>query len=827
MKKKLLFILSAVALVSNAYAQSESTGLSCNNLKLQVLKANQEESFIPDENEEGLNYFYHETFENIGGTMDAPLNFDFGTAAFGYIPEDMLIDKNHPVGLRNTCKRAGDAVLITGSGAYLNIELGEMRGRKQEFELYFKIKSEKNEESVFSILNTNTGIVIESYYNAQAPTEWTWYKVSFEQGNPFTQLEFDNEIADNGIYLDEVLVVVKDTFLNGPIAMPASNVDDEEFTANWIYSYDAKGVYLDVFSYADELSTREVLSETQNFESVNVAADGKLNTEDPKMPEGWTYRFTKTLDKVFPKTDKGYGIVLNKEIEYLSTPNYDEAPYSTFKFDLKAEEGAKGTLIVEEKIPRLYSKKDLWVNNPYEWSKIGEFNLSNYTSENKTIDLTSQLSGKGIYVRYRVVGTEDKGAEISNVSYTYGGDIVREKIMEIENLELTGTQFIVSDIDSKKEYFYRLRTFDDNYVSDYSPVVRGRGRVPSDEMVAPEVLEPENVSVDRFTAKWMPSVFTNAYRCEVYREYKATEDKEDFLFYSEDFNSITNGTITDPVYGEISQDYTVTYYNVLPGFLIDHGLTANGMLGIYNVYKEGRGWAFGHLNSPVYNFPENRDYTIKITAHAEVGTQFKISSYNDPGRDIQTSRVGTFKTPTQDFEFKFPASNYTFFEIDLTEGYLTLLFDKMEIYLDVEKGDEFSGIVDESHTMTATNTFETPYWTKDVENDKIYYQVKSEFIQPNSSTSLDIYVSEPSKKMYVDYSGLVGIEDAVTTEANVYVANGELNVVVPESQKVTVYDMTGAPVAIYEAQAGHNVYNLNGYGVYIVVVGNKCVKVVK
>lgn len=821
MKKRLLIAMSAVALFSNIYAQTEESGFS-NPIK--QFKANESESIIPDENQEGLSYFYHETFDNIGGSMDAPLNFNFGSATFGDIPADMLTDKEHIVTVKSTCKRAGGAVLVTGKSAYLNVELGEMRGRNKEFDLYFKIKSEKeNEESVFSLINTNMGITVESYYNAPVKTEWTWYMVSFTTGNPYTNLEFDNELEDNGLYIDEIIVVVKDTFLNGPIVLPASNVDDEEFTANWFYSYDAKGIYLDVFSYADELSTRETISETQNFAGINVT-DGKLNVEDPKMPEGWNYRFTKTMDKVFPNTNDGYSIVLNKEIEYLSTPNYDEAPYTALSFDLKAEEGATGKLIVEEKLPRLYSYEDQWVNTPYEWSKIGEFDLAQYTSEKKNIDLTSSLSGKGIYIRYTVSDNQDKGAEISNISYTYGGDICRAKIMEIENLELTGNQFIVSDIDSKTEYFYRIRSFDDNYVSDYSPVVRGRGPVPADEMNAPEVLEPENISKASFTAKWMPSIYTNAYRCEVYREYTAKEDIEDFVFYSEDFNSLQEGTVDKPIYGSISQNDAITYYNVLPGYLIDHGLQANGMLGIYNVFKEGSGWAFGHIYSPVYNMPENRDYKLKITAHAEIGTKFKISSYNDESKEIQTSRVGTFNQTTQDFEFKFPAGNYTFFEIDLTEGYYTLLIDKMEICLDMEAGDKISGIVDETHSMTATSKFETPYWT---ENDKIYYQIKGEFIQPNEYKTLDFYISEPSAKMYVDYSG-VGIKEATnTTVADVYVANGELNINVSETQKVTVYNMTGIPVATFKAKEGHNVYNLNESGVYIVVVGNKCVKVVK
>lgn len=820
MKRNLLLALGAVTLLCSpmqGFAQTPAE----NAQTLNVMRVNADEVLPTEDTDESINYFYHETFDKIGGSMDNPVAFDFGTSKSGNIDEESLTTTGFKVACTNTCKRAGSSILVTGEKAYLAISLGEMRGRHKKYDLYFKIKSETGEKSVFSILNTQTGMVTQSYYNAEVPGEWTWIKVPFEFGNPDTGIEFDNEVVDNGFYIDEILVVVSNTCLNGPIVQPATDIDATEFTAHWFYSYDAKGVYFDVFSYADEATTRAEKSETQNFADINVV-DGKINKEDANMPSGWSYRFTKTMDKLAPATDNGYSIVLNKEIEHLTSPNYDEAPYTKLSFDLKAEEGATGKLIVEEKLPRQYTREDRWINDPYEWSRVGEIDLSQYTSAKQAVDLSSALSKRGVYVRFRVEGNNDKGAEISNVSYTYGGDLYKEKKFEVENLKLTSMEYVVSDLDPNTEYFYRLRTFDDNYISDYSVPVRGRGKVPSDEMTTPTVLAPDNITTSSFRAKWEQSIFTDSYVCQVYREYTASEDVKDFNIMSEDFSAIEAGTVENPVYGTIRSYSSAIEYNVLPGFTVDHGLTANGMFGIYNVFKDGAGWAYGHLTSPVYTMPDGY-YTIKFTATAKPGAEFLISSYNDEEKDIQTSRKATFTKATEEFEFTFPASNYTFFEIGLQQGTYTMLMDNFEISMDLNQGDNVSAIVDEVHTIGAFYVFDTPYWTK---NDKIYYQVKGTFIQPSDYSTLDFWTSDPSKKQYVDYTG-VGINDTEATEAAIFMADGELNVRVAEEQPVTIYNMTGTPVARYTANEGLNTYSINGNGMFIVVVGNKTAKIVK
>lgn len=823
MKAKILLLLTSLAFLSNANAQ-EAQSTSANKFTHVELTAVAEDNeFLPSKDDESIDFLYNETFNNLGGSIDSPLDFDFGNQQFGDIPQDLLTEKGFVVSTRHTCKRAGEAILVKGQSAYLAIALGEMKGRAKAFDVYFRIKSETSEESLFSIVCTNSGLVLEGNYSAIVPTEWTWYKVPFTTGSNNTTIEFDPEKVDNGILIDEILVVSKNTNLNGPTVLPALNPDSEEFTANWAYSYDTKGVYLDVFSYEDNVTTREIKSETQIFENINMV-DGKLDREDTGMPKGWAYRFTKTMDKVFPKTGEGYSIVLNKEIEYMNTPNHDEAPYKSLSFTLKSQ-GNEGKLIIEEKLPRLYSKKDLYINNPYEWSEIAELNLSEYASEAKVVDLSSKLSQKGIYVRFRVEGTNDKGAEISNVSYSYGGDLQRAKIWEIQDLKLINTtEYIVSEIDANTEYFYRVRSFDDNYISDYSPIVRGKGRVPSEEMEAPEVSDAENVTTAGFTARWIPSIYTSSYSCEIYREHEASANVDGLVFYSENFDNVEGGTIENPVYGEIAQSSSIGYYNALPGFMIDHGLKADGMLGIYNDYKPGKGWAYGHMISPVFSMPDTF-YKLKVTAVGKAGTKFKISSFNDEGREIQTSRVGTFtmdNTP-EDFEFLFPASNYTFFEIELMEEGYTLLFDKMEITIDLSAGDFIKGIVGEAQLTGAAYEYKTPNWSKD---DKYYYQVKGIFIQPNIYHSLDIYISDPSRKVYVNYEG-VGINETEETEANVYVANGELNVVVPQEEIVRVYDLTGNLVGEYKANEGLNTYQINGNGMFIVTVNNKAVKVIK
>lgn len=137
MKRNLLLALGAVTLLCSpmqGFAQTPAE----NAQTLNVMRVNADEVLPTEDTDESINYFYHETFDNIGGSMDNPVAFDFGTSSSGTIDEGSLTQKGFKVTTKNTCKRAGSSILVTGDMAYLAINLGEMRGRHKKYDLYFR-----------------------------------------------------------------------------------------------------------------------------------------------------------------------------------------------------------------------------------------------------------------------------------------------------------------------------------------------------------------------------------------------------------------------------------------------------------------------------------------------------------------------------------------------------------------------------------------------------------------------------------------------------------------------------------------------------------------
>lgn len=847
-KLKVLLFAAFAGTCLSASANSIQTTTSVKGETQKLIKVSEKANStdgIPDEikdliEKEGTSIFYNEGFSKIPGSIDSPAEIS-GTRY--QIDQNMLEDANIDVYAKGG-KGVGGAVMIESGGSnYLSFWLGETRGRHRNITIIFHTKSANPQsDATFDFLITQSGLIASKFENVSTSSDGDWFYESLIAGNPDMQLEID-PTNENGIIIDRMIITTPDTVLNGVMLLPPSSIEEESFTANWKVSYDAKGVLLDVFSYSDEETVTEIKNEEQSFADLNIT-NGKLNKENPGMPDNWYYRFSKETEKNVETTGSSFAPVINKSIEYISTPNNDEIPYKSLSFDLKGNASSKAYLIVEEKQPSInqqtYDSQSMWINDSYKWNEIGRLPLKEYT-DFTTVDLTENMSGKGIYIRFRI--SEDDinyGAAITNIKYSYGGDTRKEKIYvdEIHDLDLPAemTSYTVSDLEPEKEYFYRLRTYDDNYVSDYSINQRGRGILSAKEFKAPvtknptNVTEPQNGKKASFTANWESPITATFSTCQVEREFCAKEEIKDFAFLTcDDFSSLIEGTVEDPVIIDGNSIPTSYIGNVLPGYTITNGAVAKNMLGI-KYYS-------GMLTSPVYDFEEGGYFKLNLhVANGKSGDELLVTCYNDEEGSYMSSRKLTLKEGSEDLSVEFPMTNYTYFTIKFNNissnesSGRYVYFDRLEISMDLDSGDKVNGIIDEALTFGNEYDFRINNLTR---GDNIGYKVIGTYQYGSEYSIIETIKSEPSNLMIVwkDYNGTSGIGQNITECNNkdfkVVKNNGSIGVELSHGSEISVYDISGNIIERIKGSAGYNQINIANNGVYIIKVDNDCVKIVK
>lgn len=776
--------------------------------------------------EEGQVLFYHETFNKIGGSLESPIELPVDSKR--NIDPSLLDWPECVVGIEADARGVGGGIMINDEKkGYIGIILNNLEGRHRKFDLYFRIYSADPEKKAnfqlgFYEMFIQTGSLMQG--EAMQQGDETFYYVPLDLGGTQTSIEFTNT-SDVGIVLDEVFVIVSDTVLNGPIVRPATEIGSDGFTANWRYSYDAKGGLFDAFTYADEATEHEPVTVSEQFAGINVS-NNIVDAEDANMPESWTYRFSKEADKKAEAYNDGYAIYLNRTIENITTPNFDELTYSAFSFDFKGAKDSKASLIVEERIPFPIDEKGIKVRDGYKWVTLASLPLADYT-DFTTIDLTDKLSGQGIYYRFRM--SEDdltNGAAVSNINFTYGGGTYYDKVYVdgFHNLDVPVelNSMAIAGLDPSKDYFYRVRAYDDNYISDYSYKMSGKGNVYGSDVVSPVALDATNVDDKNgsFTANWEFNPLFDYKICEVWKEVDVKADQSDMLVFSADFSKVKGGNATaeNPKLESFTVHPTYYYVEGLPGFSVKYAAYADGMFGVHS------GSSFGTLQSPVYSLGDG-NLTLKLNIVAgTIGDECLVTCYNDETGDFSSTRKITVTEIPQTVELQFPASNYTYFVFTYKNSDY-ILFDQFDILVDAKEGDFMLAMVDEKLSKNSSEDFVV----KNIANgDSYFYTLKHWYVVGNEYSGTDQAMSDYSNYVYVWQNYVTGLESVQTEDdVNIYAApDGTVNMKLNEDTTVYIYNTSGMLVDSFEGVCGYNSYKLTDKGIYVIVAGDERVKVV-
>lgn len=383
----------------------------------------------------------------------------------------------------------------------------------------------------------------------------------------------------------------------------------------------------------------------------------------------------------------------------------------------------------------------------------------------------------------------------------------------LENQPVDGTSFTVENADISAPYYYAVKTVQGDKISNESNEVRVLG------LVAPELLEPTEVSLGGFTANWKPSDRATAYVLTTYLTHRA-DDAGDYVLVEEDFDAYSGGSLSEPV--ESSRlNGTLDDYISRAGWSVGILAYTNSAIALDNRYISDYGTSW--LHSPVYN-PGNG--TLRFTfSHRGIGVKrFNVVLRNSDGSDLYSKEMTAMNEWLED-KIEIPVNGepcYVSVEVPASEKGL-LFIDSLRLTLSLAKDEEITlpyysaEVASSAAKETLSKNVVIADWP---ENDSFSYSVKSRRVYSDSYTVEYIYSLEPEAVQVVRPvpDGLV----EMATAAYVKVERGTIAVTASYETAVCIYDVSGR---IIFSGKGSVVVRPDSNGVFIVKVGTEAMKV--
>ena len=125
-----------------------------------------------------------------------------------------------------------------------------------------------------------------------------------------------------------------------PIALPATDITDHSFTANWQAVNGASGYILNVFSYEMSESGVSAVTTTESFEGlVPLTSTSKRNKyidfENSVLPEGWTIAVSSGSTRQLYTANTTSDLTLESGRQYIFTLTANKAGINLDQFSIK------------------------------------------------------------------------------------------------------------------------------------------------------------------------------------------------------------------------------------------------------------------------------------------------------------------------------------------------------------------------------------------------------------------------------------------------------------------------------------------------------------
>ena len=242
-----------------------------------------------------------------------------------------------------------------------------------------------------------------------------------------------------------------------PKALPATDITENSFTANWQSISQASAYNLNVFAYKMEDCGTETVKVTESFEGLVPRSSGSkrnkyIDSNLSVFPENW-------------KIDVNTG-----SIRQLYTTNVAGDTTSVYSGKIALAFDATGDSIVTPVLPAPASKFSFWIKNAnatgtvavygfdgFQWHSLGEASTISYRSGG-IADFSANIPVGCI--QFKMIYTDENPdlnspTAIDEISYTYGG-IVKTRDYLVENKRITETSAPVTGLKDNTDYFYTV-----------------------------------------------------------------------------------------------------------------------------------------------------------------------------------------------------------------------------------------------------------------------------------------------------------------------------------------------------------------------------------
>lgn len=388
----------------------------------------------------------------------------------------------------------------------------------------------------------------------------------------------------------------------------------------------------------------------------------------------------------------------------------------------------------------------------------------------------------------------------------------------------TKTEFTVTGTDKQRTYYFTVKAKNDKYTSAESNEIRVY--VPISHMDVPVTQAPSGITKSGYTANWLPTERAMGYAIRHMLRHTATGD-ETYTIIHEDFETITEGSTEQPGY---FYDYNLDKYSKLPGWKVNMGCTAEGMIGIDNYYLM---YEPGMITSPQFDFSDNDGkYSVRLKVLTlSAGEKVYVDSYSAPDTEPQRG------------EYLMETEGEHTFTLDFTNGsettYFTITFSA-ETDLSFSNKDKL--FIDDLYVireLKAGQSVVKNIASFEIEGDDTSYEFSG--LEANAgevflysvaawSWSLDeegiwgptIYsdYSEPQEVMLQSSS----VADAVSRYSKVYSHAHTVFVETTPGTEIRLTGIDGRVIAARKAAAPCESFTLSAPGILIISVGRDIYK---
>lgn len=335
-------------------------------------------------------------------------------------------------------------------------------------------------------------------------------------------------------------------------------------------------------------------------------------------------------------------------------------------------------------------------------------------------------------------------------------------------------------------------------------------------LLTPETYDAIDVTADGFIAQWEEVDRALAYDVYVYRETSAAQAAEidivntDFGFVKADDNS----------------EMESVSYEKFPGWVINVPLYEDGAIGMDGARAPIMTSMFASMESPVYDLSNGAgSITVTVSARSTRGATltFSLFTMKDGAYPIYPeSYVALTDLPFETYETRSftltggGANSVIYVETaDWGQTWITDLKITQKVYAGQTVRVPVADVVTDgsSAEFRGLNL---------ADGSKYYFTLRAMGLSLDESYYIGSDFTAPH---YVEFSQS-GIEDAAIGASSVALADGELTIVNPSCEAVSISDLSGR-LLVNEMRGQENSrFSLENKGVYIIKVGGKTFKLI-